>query len=130
MLARASASAAATLARGARAAGTMASTDGPTAALIRSRLTAAFAPVTHLELEDESRRHSRGAESHFKVFLVSPAFEGVPLVQRHRLVMDAVKAGAVDLPFHALSISAKTPAQWDAGAAMQKTPGCAGHAPK
>ena len=105
-----------------------AKTAGPIEATIRSRIVDTFAPV-HLEIENESYKHSsgKGAESHFKVFVVSAAFEGVPLVQRHRLVMDAVKGGsAVDLPVHALSISAKTPAQFADGAKIQTTPNCKG----
>ncbi len=103
--------------------------DGPIAAALVERLTAAFAPVAHLELENESHRHSvpPGSESHFKVFIVSPAFENVPLLERHRRVNAAAAGGTgAPLPVHALSISAKTPAQWAAGAAAQSTPGCLG----
>ena len=39
-----------------------------------------------LQVEDESHMHSRGKESHFKVVLVSAAFEGVRQVQRHQKV--------------------------------------------
>ena len=103
--------------------------DGPIARLLYERITAALAPA-HLELENESHKHSvpPGSESHFKVFIVSPAFEGVPLIQRHRLVHDAVKGGSgtAELPIHALSVSAKTPAQWASGAGMQTTPNCRG----
>lgn len=101
--------------------------EGPIQASIRARLVEKFSPL-HLEIENESHKHSvpRGSESHFKVFVVSDVFEGVPLIQRHRLVMDAVKAGSVDLPVHALSVQAKTPAQWNAGAAFQQTPNCKG----
>ncbi len=99
---------------------------GPIQSLIESRLRSTFSP-THLEIENESHRHSvpKGSESHFKIFVVSAAFDGVPLLQRHRMVNEAVSAGGA-LPVHALSISAKTPAQYDAGAKIQSTPGCAG----
>ncbi len=105
---------------------------GPLQAQLEARLRAALAPVAHLEIENESYKHSvpAGSESHFKVFVVSPAFAGVPLLQRHRMVNDAAKGGggAAALPFHALSIQAKTPEQWaaGAGAAMQSTPNCKG----
>ena len=101
--------------------------DGPIARMLRERITAALLPI-HLELENESHRHSvaPGSESHFKVFVVSAAFDGVPLIGRHRLVNDAVKGAAAELPVHAMSISAKTPAQWEAGAAIQSTPNCRG----
>lgn len=102
-------------------------TIGPIQATIEARLKDAFEPV-HLEVENESFKHSvpPGSESHFKVFVVSPKFDGVPLLQRHRLVNDAIKGSAADLPVHALSIQAKTPAQWQAGATIQSTPNCKG----
>ena len=106
----------------------MAATDGPVAAIVRARITAALAPL-HLELENESHRHAGppNAESHFKVLCVSAAFEGMPLLARHRAVTDAVRGGARELPVHALSISAKAPSQWAAGAAgMHATPNCRG----
>ena len=104
------------------------SATGPIAADILSKCAAAFSPA-HMELENESSKHGAGtAESHFKLFIVSSSFDGVPLLQRHRLVQDAIRAGASNLPCHALSISAKTPAQWKsgAGAAMHSTPDCGG----
>jgi BolA protein len=101
-------------------------TEGPIAADILAKVRAAFSPV-HIELENESSKHGAGtAESHFKLFVVSASFEGVPLLQRHRLVNDAIRAGASSLPCHALSISCKTPSQWEKGAAMQTTPDCGG----
>jgi stress-induced morphogen len=85
----------------------------------------------HLEIENESYKHSvpPGSESHFKVFVVSPSFQGVPLLGRHRLVNEAVAGGpGLPLPVHALSVQAKTPDQWanGAGAGMQSTPTCKG----
>ena len=51
-----------------------------------------------------------GDGRHFEVEVVSPAFEGKSLIQRHRLVMDAVKEQVASDELHALSIrSAKTP---------------------
>ena len=99
---------------------------GPIASLIHSKCLSAFSP-TYLELDNESSKHGAGsAESHFKLFIVSPAFEGMPLLARHRLVQDAIRGTESNLPCHALSISAKTPAQWQGGAAMHKTPDCGG----
>ena len=105
--------------------------EGPIQIAIRKKINETFNPI-HFEIENESFKHSvpPGSESHFKVFVVSQAFDGVPLIQRHRMVMDAVKGGSAgaDLPVHALSIQAKTPAQWNngAGAAIQETPNCKG----
>jgi len=83
-------------------------------AAMRERITAALAP-DELEIEDQSHLHAghAGAKSgkgHFDVFVVSAAFEGKPLIQRHRAVYSAV-GELMDTDIHALSISAKTPAE-------------------
>lgn len=80
---------------------------------IEDKLKGAFAPI-HLDVENESRMHSvaPGSETHFKVMVVSDAFEGLGLVDRHRRVNELLReelAGGV----HALSIRALTPAQWE-----------------
>lgn len=111
------------------AAAAAASGDGPIAARIRASLATALAPLLHLELVNESHMHSRGEpESHFKLLVVSPVFDGMPVVGRHRVVMAAVQGGDASLPVHALSIQAKTPAQWQggAGAKLHATPACRG----
>ena len=81
-------------------------------AKIRSRLTQALQP-TSLEIIDESARHAghAGAASgggHFIVHIVSAAFQGKNLIQRHRMVYDAV-GNMMHTEIHALSIQAKTP---------------------
>ena len=85
---------------------------------IERKLTQAFAPVV-LAVENESAMHrtARGAETHFKTLVVSPIFEGMSLVDRQRAVYAALKeelAGAV----HALSIRARTEAQYGGGEAQ------------
>jgi acid stress-induced BolA-like protein IbaG/YrbA len=51
-----------------------------------------------------------GDGRHFEVEVVSPAFEGKSLIQRHRMVMETVKAQVASDELHALSIkSARTP---------------------
>jgi BolA protein len=81
--------------------------------ILSSKLTAEFAP-TALEIEDDSARHRghKGASggAHFSVRIVSPAFDGLPLVARHRLVYGALAeemAGRV----HALALVTLTPAE-------------------
>ena len=103
------------------------STSGPLATAMLAAVRAALAPV-HVELVNESAGHGGGAdaESHFKLLVVSAAFDGKSVLDRHRLVNDAVRGGADNIPVHALSIAAKTPAQWSKGAAMHETPKCAG----
>ncbi len=88
--------------------------SGPVEQLIRDALRAKLQP-TFLALENESHRHaSRGeAESHFKVIVVSQAFEGKGTLDRHRLVNAAVTNGG-QLPCHALTIKALTPEQFEA----------------
>lgn len=98
----------------------------PVQAAMQAALETAFTPEV-LEIANESYKHSvpKGSESHFKVFIVSESFDGVKLLQRHRMVNDAV-ADLLAGPVHALSISAKTPAQLAKGAGMQSTPNCKG----
>lgn len=59
-----------------------------------------------VEVVDESYKHNvpRGTESHFKVTIVSEAFEGVKLLDRHRAVNTALEA-EFEAGLHALSIS-------------------------
>ena len=81
-------------------------------AMLRERLTRALQPV-ELDIIDESAKHAghAGAASgggHFIVNIVSPAFENKTLIQRHRLVYDAVD-DIMHSEIHALSIQARTP---------------------
>jgi len=96
-------------------------------AAIRTKLAAAFAPA-HLEVVNESSNHRvpPGSESHFRVVLVTPAFEGDRLLARHRRVNAALAdelAGGV----HALALHTYTPAEWQARAgSAPDSPECAG----
>ena len=82
---------------------------------MRRKLTVAFHPDT-LEIEDESARHAGhagaapGGETHFRVRIVSAAFEGVGRVERQRRVY-AVLAAELKSRVHALSLSTLTPAE-------------------
>lgn len=69
---------------------------------------------TFLHIEDESGNHSvpEGSESHFKVVVVSPAFEGLAKIARHQKIY-AVLADELKSGLHALSIRAYTAAEWD-----------------
>ena len=86
---------------------------GPVGTQIEQTLREAFNPQ-HLEVIDESHRHSGHAgahpegESHFRVIIVSEAFAGQPLVQRHRMVNE-VLADLLRERVHALAITARTP---------------------
>jgi BolA protein len=76
-------------------------------ALVQQRL----API-RLELLDESARHvghaGAGSGGHFRLRIVSKAFSGLPLVQRHRLVHDAL-APLFGSEIHALALETTAP---------------------
>ena len=81
---------------------------------IRALLTAALAPSL-LELTDDSALHAghAGAASgggHYSVKIVSPRFEGLRLVMRHRLVYDSVH-DMMHTEIHALAINALAPSE-------------------
>ena len=82
---------------------------------IDSKLRATFAPV-RLVIEDESSKHHghagwrEGGETHFRVEIVSQAFEGKNRVARQRLVYAALKA-ELDAGLHALAMETLTPAE-------------------
>jgi stress-induced morphogen len=60
-------------------------------------------PDAHVELQDLT-----GTADHWKATIVSEAFAGKSLVQRHRLVMAAL-AEEMKGPIHALTLDVKTP---------------------
>ena len=88
--------------------------DATRAERIRTQLSAALAP-TVLELSDESALHAghAGAASgggHYTVKIVSPRFEGLRLVMRHRLGYDSVH-DMMHTEIHALAITALAPSE-------------------
>lgn len=95
---------------------------------IERKLVDGITDLRHMEVINESDRHNvpPGSESHFKVVLVSDAFEGSGLLDRHRLV-NGLLAGELRSAVHALAIHAYTPEEWRArtgGAPM--SPPCLG----
>ncbi len=94
---------------------------------IHAQLTAALQP-TVLEVVDESHMHNvpRGAESHFNVFVVAEAFEGMRMVAQHQAVYRALKeemAGSI----HALALKTMSVSQHSAtGGAAAVSPQCRG----
>ena len=88
---------------------------GPVGERIRSKLMAELRPE-QLEVLDESHLHEGhaghrpGGETHFRVYIVSEAFEGKSRIERHRMVnatLDAELQGSV----HALAIKAQAPGE-------------------
>jgi BolA family transcriptional regulator, general stress-responsive regulator len=78
---------------------------------IRALVQERFEPI-RLELLDESARHAghagAGSGGHFRLRIVSKAFSGLPLVQRHRLVHDAL-APLFGSEIHALALETTAP---------------------
>jgi BolA protein len=80
--------------------------------MIRQKLTATLQPDS-LEIIDDSHLHAghAGAKSgmgHFQAIIVSKAFAGKNLLERHRMVFDAL-GDLMQTDIHALSIKAYTP---------------------
>jgi BolA protein len=71
--------------------------------------------LKHLEVVNESGNHNvpPGSETHFKVVMVSPEFEGQRLIARHRAV-NAVLAEELAGAVHALALHTYTPEEWQA----------------
>ena len=104
-------------------------TSGAVAAGVTAKLRAAFAPE-HLEVLNESSNHNvpKDAETHFKVIIISLAFDSLALIERHRAVNECL-AEELASGVHALSIVAKTPAQWaKANGVVSQSPPCLGGA--
>jgi BolA protein len=80
---------------------------------IEAKLTAALHP-SHLEVINESSNHNvpPGSESHFKVVIVSQAFDGKMLVARHRMINE-ILADELQHKIHALALHTYTPTEWD-----------------
>lgn len=94
---------------------------------IEQRLNDAFNPA-HLEVINESGMHNvpPGSESHFKVMIVTDAFEGKALIARHRLINQTLSDELAG-PIHALSLHTHTPAEWvERGGSVPVSPPCHG----
>jgi BolA protein len=68
-----------------------------------------------IDIEDESAAHAGHAGNtgggHYNLLIVSQAFDGLPLIKRHKLVYAEVD-DLMQSQIHALSIRAKTPAEY------------------
>lgn len=82
---------------------------------ITNKLREAFSPES-LDVSDESHLHEGhaghrpGGETHFRVYIVSAAFEGKSRLERHRMINSALAAelaGGV----HALALRAQAPGE-------------------
>ena len=88
--------------------------------------------LQHLEVVDESGNHSvpAGAQSHFKVVAVSPEFEQLSRINRHRLINKLLQA-EFDGGMHALALHTYTEQEWrNRFGEAPLSPPCAGGAGK
>lgn len=95
--------------------------------VIERKIRDTLQPV-FLEVANESHMHNvpAGAESHFKVTVVSDRFEDKTLVARHRELNQLLKEELAG-PIHALSLHTLTPAEWqEKNGATRKSPPCLG----
>ena len=83
--------------------------------IITNKLREAFTPEG-LDVTDESHLHEGhaghrpGGETHFRVYIVSPAFEGKSRIERHRMI-NAALAAELAGTVHALAIKAQAPGE-------------------
>jgi stress-induced morphogen len=69
---------------------------------LESLLREAFPDAEELSVADRT-----GGGDHFQVTLTSPRFDGLTLVEQHRLVYDALAAPLADGTIHELRIKTK-----------------------
>jgi len=82
--------------------------------MIKKVLEEKFSPL-EIEVLDESHKHvghlgARSGKGHFKLTIISKRFEGLPMIQRQRLVYRAL-ASLMETDIHALSMSTLTPSE-------------------
>ena len=83
-------------------------------ARIEAILRGRFRPQ-RLEIRDDSARHAghpgaAGGGGHFDILIVSPEFEGKSLLDRHRMVNDALK-DLIGREIHALGLRTSAPSE-------------------
>ena len=92
---------------------------------IRHQLSQNFLPA-FLSVEDESYQHhvAEGAQTHFKVIIVSPHFNELTRIARHKLV-NHLLSPEFEQGLHALSMHLYTPKEWEVcGTTILKSPTC------
>jgi len=83
--------------------------------------------IDYLQVENESHLHNvaPGAESHFKVTIVSNSFDDQILIKRHRAVNQILQQEMQQI--HALALHTLTPQEWQArGGQVADSPKCRG----
>jgi BolA protein len=89
--------------------------DQPVKHTITNKLREAFTPES-LDVIDESHLHEGhsghrpGGETHFRVYIVSQAFQGKSRIERHRMI-NGVLSSELAAGVHALAIQALAPGE-------------------
>lgn len=93
---------------------------------IEHKLRERFLP-SHLEVINESGNHSvpKGSETHFRVVVVTPAFDGLGRVDRHKAVYETL-AEEMRSGVHALAVVSRTPEEWAKESTVAESPPCLG----
>ncbi len=94
---------------------------------IETKLQDAMNPA-HLEVINESHMHNvpPGSESHFKLVVVSDAFNGISRVQRHQKI-NGLLAQELQGGVHALSMQTLTSDEWSQkNGTVMASPACMG----
>ncbi len=96
----------------------------PLAKLIEDKINSELSPE-YLEIENESHKHRSGTgASHFRLVIVSNAFEGTRLIGRHRKV-NTILANELATEVHALALHTFTPTEWaERGETASRSPAC------
>lgn len=93
---------------------------------ITDKITQAMSP-SHIEVVNESHNHHvpPNSETHFKLVVVSKAFEGKRLLARHRMVNETLSEEFAN-GLHALTMHTYTPEDWDKLSEVPESPKCTG----
>ncbi len=66
-------------------------------------------PGTKAEIMDLT-----GTKDHYRAIVVSPAFEGIPMMRQHRLIFELLKTELDSGELHALTLKTFTPSEYEA----------------
>jgi len=89
--------------------------------LMEERLRSQLSPSI-LEILDESPQHGSSNPSHFRILIVSNAFEGLSSVKRHQRVYEVL--GDIMNVIHAFSQQTYTVSEWENSGVRLASPPC------
>jgi BolA protein len=83
--------------------------------------------IDYISVCDESNQHHvpQGAQTHFKVTLVSPEFDNMTRINRHKKINGLLMA-EFEQGLHALSLHLFSPTEWAKGNGSPDSPKCKG----